>query len=232
MNAIANIMSKLSGVELGKLFLKDTVSIMQGQGGIYSREDFQTAINRLGTDRYEFNNYRAFREKLVIHGLLYQSARDTIDRYTISLTAFKVIIIDINVLVAIRQSLTFERLERGEVEPGETESAIRDRVINLMEFLIDCKDRISQIYAFIDAWLKLYFTCVDILKGISRRLELPELENVVSDDILSQIAELNTWAAELPEEYKGIFQQVDIENQAMTIDTNERVNLLMSYIKN
>jgi hypothetical protein len=234
MNAVSNIMAKLSGAELGKLFLKDTVSSMQGQDFTYSLQDWETYRNRLDrSERYRFNDYLHFCEKLEIHVFLCWNARDGLYREIVKLNTLKGLINKTETLEAIRQLLTCERIGRDETEPGDTESKLIDWVNKYNEALTDAKDGISQIYTAIAEWLKLYFTLMEVIKGLSKRMELPELETIISDDTLSQIADLNTWAAELPEEYRDIFQTIDIDELAKVrlIDIDERINLLMSYIE-
>jgi len=239
MKDVLDIMSKLTGVELGKLIMKDTIGTLTGISRTYSEHDFEIVINKLDwSEKKDYLNYTHLCNYLMVYCLFYLNIVDKIEKKYLVFQTLSLFIIFVEKLNIARQLCTHDRIARGMKhkegefdDPGNSEVLLRDTVKELSDFVMDSKDDISEIYSSLKDWIIQYFSFRDLLKELSERLGLPELARVVSDT-LSNIEAMNKQVDDLPEQYKGLFQKIDIgelEKQKKT-DFKEKIEILMTLV--
>jgi len=212
MRDVLVIMGKLDGVELGKLFLRDTIGIFSGIKRVYSENDFDIAVRKQErTKQVKFFQYVHFSECISLRVYCYWIAIDGINELLHKLDGFQSVIVFTKFSDSISKVLTCDRLIHnfGDV-PGDIEKLLRDKSTELCDKLLETKEAIAKIYSNLKEYLILYFSCRDLLQGLSDKLSLPELGAVLSDDTLSNIEAINSWIDGLEMPYRELFQKVDI----------------------
>jgi len=213
---ITSMMSKMSGKDLGRLFLKDCVTGLANGENAYSVEDFEAISHKLDSlNAREFNRYAdIFR---FIYGL-------TMTSWWVS-SVIEIICLKFRVICELARRweiygaaadlMLCQRLFHDDewVDPDESETLLRDQGKGLSEVILYNKVGYETLHNALTSYLKRYLSMEKALSLFAERLEIPELASVVISP-LKHVKDLKEQLDGLSEDspYLEIFPDIDAES--------------------
>lgn len=201
---ISNVMGKLTGAELGRLFLKDEIGIMAGISPTYSRDDFDKATAKM--ERTEVKKYLDcwhLSKELLIMCWIHWWSQAMLRKYVLHLDRFR----SFEILFELLDDKGFELYENSKEQFNKLQTLITENIVT-------------------------YLNSYELLKETANRFGLPELEVIAGD--ISDVEEIINIVNELREikPYDNLFQAIDIEElkKVKQLDVKEKVDSLMTWL--
>lgn len=186
---VKNIMSNMSGGDLGRLFVQDAISQMGGESRAYSAEDFDAVFQKLDwRNKNEYMNYTSLLRLIISEFLYGWWLCSAIEAVTLRLDVIIWIMRFNFARETIGESLLLQRLEYaasgGEwIDPSEDETLYREASRQLMETFLESKKDIAKLGDTLVSRVKQYLTFDKTMRVLSEMVGIPELATIIESPL-------------------------------------------------
>lgn len=205
-------MAKMSGRDLGKLYMKDMATVLSLGTGAYTGDDFMTLVNKINrSDRHEFWGYHA------AAGQIFHMT--TIGWWIAATIRERVLIIEA-LLDGVRYASTeyatsrmamYERLRHGDDDPWEMEVVARESADLLQKTFIDRAEGIAKHFEELSQSVKAHKALTAAMAVLAETVQIPEIASIPNDP-MPNVESLNEWLRELKDPYRDIFPEIDMDS--------------------